>query len=553
MYEHRGVFRIQMCDSSPQGGRDWLNSQYLVLTPAALAEVFTAAMAFIHFEHSHDQEPPEGGAIHDQQLERYATLKQHVRLRTGAPVCLGSGRADAAHKLHALMHSLRLTCSSWQQVASVTNSIGVWVTDFGVEAVLSRVPQFSVVEVFPWIANEADHNSAVQIEAADEDAFRQCVDFRATTTGYDVDMSASMQVLGLLHVLRNATNDLHKAMSGWSQYVRHLTSISRLLTKQHMRQRFLSSCCSEYPWRLQHHLVEQFQTPVHLARWGTVAAATVALEDPLAHMLRQCWSKAKFGFRSPANADIEVEHVEEEEAAEHEKINEAICSRQFWGYRAMFSELASCISALMEWVESCPCHYSKDHDVGGSGSKRRRRFQQQFGLAPSSCVFRTRRAPEVAAGDFDSMFKVLFDTSAAELMARCEASLTPDELQVILGDWESGRQALALTFTVKLAAWRRLPLCLAGAAHHDETLARSMMAKAVQLYRSGALGSEHIVSRAFLHPDSILWLEVMDQGLSEYGFEYGCLLPKAQFLSFDDRGFLSQNREVQVNLLGLAM
>ena len=34
-----------------------------------------------------------------------------------------------------------------------------------------------------------------------------------------------------------------------------------------------------------------------------------------------------------------------------------------------------------------------------------------------------------------------------------------------------------------------------------------------------------------------------NQGLSEYGFEYGCLLPKAQFLSFDDGGFLSQNRE----------
>ena len=34
-------------------------------------------------------------------------------------------------------------------------------------------------------------------------------------------------------------------------------------------------------------------------------------------------------------------------------------------------------------------------------------------------------------------------------------------------------------------------------------------------------------------------LTVESQGLSEYSFEYGCLSPKAQFLSFDDGGFLS--------------
>ena len=319
------------------------------------------------------------------------------------------------------------------------------------------------------------------------------MDFRAAVNAqqYEVDMSASVQILGLLHILHNATNDLHNAMSWWGRYVQHLCSVSRLLTKGHLRQRFLSTCCCNYPWSLQHHLAEQFQAPVHLARWGTVAAATEALHDPLIQMLRQCWSKAKFTFNQTEDVQVERVLVEGEDVPpaehEHQAIHEAITSAQFWGYRAMFSELASCIRSLMEWVESCPCHYSKDIRYAQSGAKRRRWFQAHMksrlsssSSSSSSCVLRTRRAPEIAAGCFDDIFKVLFDTSAALLVSRLQANLTPLESQVILGDWESGRQALALTLTVKLAAWRRLPLLLAGAAHHDEALARSMMAKAVE-------------------------------------------------------------------------
>ena len=161
IYEQKGVFRIQMCDSSPQGGRDWLNSQFLSFTPAQLAEVFLSAHKLIHFELLHDMDDED---IDQDHAELYEKLQRLTRVRVGAPVCLGSGRTDASHKLSAQIHSIRLASSSWKQATNIMNSIGAWVTDFGVESVLSRMPRFNVRDLYPWIANERDHYSAVEIE-----------------------------------------------------------------------------------------------------------------------------------------------------------------------------------------------------------------------------------------------------------------------------------------------------------------------------------------------------------------------------------------------------
>ena len=60
-------------------------------------------------------------------------LSDLIRVRTGVAVCLGSGRANLSHKLHAQAHALRLESHSWHETAACFNQTLAFVTDFGTE------------------------------------------------------------------------------------------------------------------------------------------------------------------------------------------------------------------------------------------------------------------------------------------------------------------------------------------------------------------------------------------------------------------------------------
>eukprot|EP00969_Alexandrium_andersonii_P190844 8431098-Alexandrium_andersonii.AAC.1 len=65
------------------------------------------------------------------------------------PVGVGSGRADLRYKVHALLHSQRLSTESWADAVCLLNSTFSWTGDLGTEARLPRV-RVELADLFPW-------------------------------------------------------------------------------------------------------------------------------------------------------------------------------------------------------------------------------------------------------------------------------------------------------------------------------------------------------------------------------------------------------------------
>ena len=138
-------------DSSPQGGRDWLNSASLTMSRADVQQSFRIILELLPLAHSVNMDD----ASLDREAELLVMMTQLVRVRRGVPVCMGSGRTSVHHKMHAVAHALRLEHYSWSGVAGALNNTLAFTTDFGVEYHMSLLPRFELQCLFPWAFDPA--------------------------------------------------------------------------------------------------------------------------------------------------------------------------------------------------------------------------------------------------------------------------------------------------------------------------------------------------------------------------------------------------------------
>ena len=113
-----------------------------------------------------------------------------------------------------------------------------------------------------------------------------------------VDMSSSLGVMGVLHILHNGVKELHAAMSDWPKYASDLKLISDLCRRQWSKDRLIETCFSD-PTVAKYYsaryitVLEKFTASVYTGRWGTIAEATEAVGQ-LEHCLRFGWDLSKF-------------------------------------------------------------------------------------------------------------------------------------------------------------------------------------------------------------------------------------------------------------------
>eukprot|EP00969_Alexandrium_andersonii_P161791 7151059-Alexandrium_andersonii.AAC.1 len=87
------------------------------------------------------------------------------------PVGVGSGRADARYKVHALLHSERLASESWGDAVRLMNSTFSWTGDLGTESRLPSV-RVAVRDLLPWAFPQPDAMDAPGPDSPrDSDAF----------------------------------------------------------------------------------------------------------------------------------------------------------------------------------------------------------------------------------------------------------------------------------------------------------------------------------------------------------------------------------------------
>ena len=493
--------RYHTADASPQGGREWFLSGALLIPAASLAKAFAVATTLC-------LEPCSPAAV-----EAATFLESAISRRACCPVALGSARASVCHKMHAQLHALRLEHASWDSVAAAVRSSVSWLTDFGTESGLCEVPPFHVSDLFPWHFHFSSVTSNIddQINAPDapiavdpvpcEFAFEACeggeaddameFDWRSDAdTGSPspapdtevapasdeqpvIDWSASLQVVGLLHILHNVTQELGTVMDYAPQFIDGLACVCDMLSRKWSKQRLQMTCFSRPPASLQWDDFEAFSATVYRGRWASVTDAAFAVH-PLENALRFAWDATAYGMGSSGNAGSGREHPQDTALL----ADETIRSEFWWRYLEMWLSLADVIQHCMRWAESCPCHCSRELGML-SLSFHRKRAHRFAATGVSACPLRGCQGPELAVGEFLPLLDSLLNRSGAHLVMAVGRRLDEVQQHRLLADWERGS-----VLGLKLSCWGQLPLTLVGIAHHCEDIARRAAGKALQLFES---------------------------------------------------------------------
>ncbi len=139
-------------DSSPQGKRDWLNVTCCRVKAADLIALFQLVGRLVSMRDD----------LHDlsdaQKCEAIGMLtdlhQQKLQHRACTPVSIGSAASGLRHKMHGLLHTLRLEEASWGRVCLCMNSGVNCTTDAGTEFGLGLFEPFRITDMFPWAADE---------------------------------------------------------------------------------------------------------------------------------------------------------------------------------------------------------------------------------------------------------------------------------------------------------------------------------------------------------------------------------------------------------------
>ena len=75
------------------------------------------------------------------------------------------------------------------------------------------------------------------------------------------------------------------------------------------------------------------------------------------------------------------------------------------------------------------------------------------------------KAPELAAGEFETMLRDLHNTNASELLSSLPRDISQASRAFILQEFERGRAHLVFVLTLRLQHWRDAPYCVFGCAH----------------------------------------------------------------------------------------
>jgi hypothetical protein len=90
--------------------------------------------------------------------------------------------------------------------------------------------------------------------------------------GAYIDLTRSIYVPGLLHIVHNCVKDLSLPLVMWDDFVKQLRHVARLLCKRRSRQRLMETCFSTPPHSFFRNQFAHFNADVYEGRWGTVCS-----------------------------------------------------------------------------------------------------------------------------------------------------------------------------------------------------------------------------------------------------------------------------------------
>ncbi len=180
-----------LCDSSPQGGRNWLLTELNGIPGDLIQECAQSAKKMMRLT-----------LDSAEQCDEPEQLRQHVKscffYHVLPPTALGTRQAGLAMKLHAVTHSVRLESSDWSKTNDLFNAVIGVTADIGSEEDLNMMDM-------PLSAFDYWH------ELQDDNVY-------GPTTAPVVDtvsLSKSLYVPGTLHITDNLSKGLLASLQSW--------------------------------------------------------------------------------------------------------------------------------------------------------------------------------------------------------------------------------------------------------------------------------------------------------------------------------------------------
>ncbi|CAE7268103.1 unnamed protein product [Symbiodinium sp. CCMP2592] len=406
----------------------------------------------------------------DEEKTLLASIADKILWHIPAPAMLAPGRTNAAAKLRVFTHAFGLLADGRPMLATLLGSIVSLHTDYGAEALLAKTASSSLTDILPYMHlppqqqhGEVPHDhpdafvdgDAVGPLFDDENFFAEEAVPQPEQDHDTCDLSRCLEGPDLNHVIHNITSGLEGVMAMYRPFLVGLKRVCRLLGGKESKRQLLATCFSSGVAVGFASEISKFQCEVHEKRWNTIAFAVQSVYD-LEAALRTCWDLNIY-LSGHAVSQPKEDLQGDEHGVHLPGANEALTSDHWWACLHIMREIAETQASATEYVNGCDCHSHLLKEDVGVDIKR----------VWENCPLRGRRCAGLSSGAFFQVVQRLLDRSTLFLQSRLTRSLTEEELQGLLTDFEQGRQYILSTYILKLSFWAEPLHCLTALVHWD--------------------------------------------------------------------------------------
>ena len=452
-------------------------------------------------------------------------LLRNIREYINPPGALGSGHRGLAHKAGTFVYALHLQTAAHVPLQQQADSYQSHTADMGIELGFPNLhlSDRGIDGLLPdWIermspdvvchvngpaalAVEKESDGELQVDGIDgaivphSDDEEQLAAIEppplpvACTPAPPVLMDNALQIAGLQHISDNLCEDVHLAMDYWPQFFAYLKLLEALLTVQERRFLYINQCLRGTPYQHYERKFLKFKGSLHEERWREVLFFLKRIIT-LLPCLCATWDHVKYeagadavtlNRGAQAKAQARQEHRAGVQSFSPRILTVALQSGLFTRFCFMAVKLEDVPPAFAAWAEQCPCH-APLLDLCKTDYKKRLLFQQHYGPSITKCPCSGMRLSELIAGKLDEVAEKAWENAEAEIMClptlRGVRAMSEDDWVTLLRNYRHGRNVQRSLLALKTDYNKRLPTFLAGLAHVDEDVARSIGHRIVEAF-----------------------------------------------------------------------
>ena len=514
-------------DSSPQFGRDYelavVSSIQKTRLPSMLQQCQEMA-ALWDVEH----ESKEEAMAYESELMN--SIRQGIKTHALPATLIGFGASSFPAKLATLVHACRLDHFTNRSLSTWFKEIAATMSDMGTERLLSQLQPVPAEAVCPYFDDfskddislllrqsgyraepgenladvhlqgdpdifddpdqfqDAHGNEALHVAEPEDDAFEvvtaspeedagiggaqehddlvfEDVDQDAT----DLDITGSLDVPGLHHLIDNATDGLSDAMPNYDESIKRARNVCKLVRKKNTQPKLLQRCFSHDIGPQLQPALKRFKGHIHQGRWGIVAFCISELRKA-EFALRWGWDKNAFLAGGEANDGDDADAEQQSWKVKVDVVDQAVLSPFWWAWLLAFDFIAEVLRQATVWAGGCSCHSGRMGDLDPEdplSTKLRKQWE--------SCPMRGLRAAELSANEFLEQLYSVFETTAAQLSMSLPEDISGEERRSLIEEFDSGRVHLCYYFAMKLSHFSEMPWAVFRISHYNEHTAKTAL------------------------------------------------------------------------------